>query len=256
MLGKSPAKLLDDLEPVGLRALRVVRPQVDVHEPPAEPIRHLRAQPVHIVVVAGNRENGRTEDRRPEHLPRLEVVGDEHATLQPETRGVRRHAVGEIAGRRAGQHVEPELHGARRRDRHDAVLVGQRRMVDRIVLDIELADAEALRQPAAADQRREAGMKTGLRLAGNRQQLPIAPEVLRPPLDLLPGQLDRGVVVDRLERAEAPIADVDGFGRKHGLAEMTLQSDKRAHTASASLWSTSPLISFGSVNIGAGTIAA
>ena len=112
-VGKSPAELLGDLESERLRALGVVRPQVDVHESPAEPIRHLRAQPVHIVVVAGDRENRRTEDRRPEHLARLEVVGDEHAALQPETRGVRRHAVGEVARRRAGEHVEPELRRAR-----------------------------------------------------------------------------------------------------------------------------------------------
>ena len=37
--------------------------------------------------------------------------------------------------------VEAELPGARRRHRDDAVLVGQRRMVDRIVLDVELAQA-------------------------------------------------------------------------------------------------------------------
>ena len=34
-------------------------------------------------------------------------------------------------------------------------------MVDRIVLDVELADAEALGQPVAAHERREAGVEAG-----------------------------------------------------------------------------------------------
>ncbi len=70
----TPSKLLDDLEPHRLRAFGVVRAQVDVDEAPAVPIRHLRAQPVHIVVVAGDGENRRPEDGRPEQLPGLEVV--------------------------------------------------------------------------------------------------------------------------------------------------------------------------------------
>src|SRR5688572_3904629 len=40
----APTELLDDLEPHGLRAFGVIRPQVDVDESPAVPIRHLRAQ--------------------------------------------------------------------------------------------------------------------------------------------------------------------------------------------------------------------
>ena len=179
--GKRQPELLDDLEPVGLRAFGVVGPQVDVHEPPAEPIRHLRAQPVHIVVVAGDGENRRAEDRRAEHLAGLEVVGDEHAALQAEARGVRRRRCWpDCRSTRTPARRDPSSHGARRRHRHDAILVGQRRMVDRVVLDVQLAQAQALRQPRAADERREAGMEAGLRLAGNRQQLAVAPEVLRP----------------------------------------------------------------------------
>ena len=92
-------------------------------------------------------------------------------------------------------------------------------MVDRVVLDVELADAEPLGQAVAAHQRREAGVEAGARLAGDRQQLAIAPQVLRPPLDLLARQVNRAVVVDRLERAEAPVADVSRFGRKRRLAQ-------------------------------------
>ena len=69
---------------------------------------------------------------------------------------MRRHAVGEVAGRRAGEHVEPELEGPCGGNRHDAVLVGQRRMIHRIVLDVDLAHAKTLGEPPAAHERREA----------------------------------------------------------------------------------------------------
>ena len=151
----SPAELLDDLEPHRLRALGVVRPQVDVDESPAVPIRHLRAQPVDVVVVAGDGENRRAIDGRAENLARLEIVGNEDAAFEAEPRRVRRHAVGQVAGRRAGDHLEAELHGAGGGDRDDAVLVRQRRMIDRVVFEIQLAETEPLGEPVAADERRE-----------------------------------------------------------------------------------------------------
>ncbi len=176
-----------------------------------------------------------------------------HAAFDPEARRVRRDAVREVAGGGAGEHLEAELDRPGRRDRDDAVLVGQRRMVDRVVLDVELADAEPVGQPSAAHQRREAGIEAGARLAGDRQQLAIAPQVLRPLLDLLARQVDGAVVVDRLERPETLVADVDRFGRKRRLTEMALQSDQRAHTASAS---TELRIVNLELRIGAGTMAA
>ena len=140
----APAELLDDLEAHRLGAFGVVGAQVDVDEAPAVAIGHLRAQPVHVVVVAGDGENRRPIDGRAEELARLEVVGDEDAALEAEARRVRRDAVGEVAGRRAGEHLEAQLDGARGRHRHDAVLVRQRRMVHRVVFDVELAQAEAV----------------------------------------------------------------------------------------------------------------
>ena len=52
---------------------------------------------------------------------------------------MRRDAVAQVAGRGAAEHGEAELDGARGGDRDDAILVGQRRMVDAVVLDVELA---------------------------------------------------------------------------------------------------------------------
>src|SRR6185436_12185843 len=99
-------------------------------------------------------------------------------------------------------------------------------------------------------------MKSGARFSRDRQQLAVAPEILGPPLDFCPREPDCRVVVDWLERPEAPIADVGRFGGEFRFADMTLQPDERAHTASASLWSVNPSRCFGSLRTGAGTIAA
>src|SRR3984893_14117005 len=129
-------------------------------------------------------------------------------------------------------------------------------MVDRIILYVKLADAKALGKPRAPHERREAGMKSRLWLAGNRQQLAVPPQILRPSRNVLACQRDSRIVVHRLERAQASIADVDGLGGKRRLAHVTLQSDECGHTASANFWSGRPWIVSGSVRIGAGTIAA
>ena len=109
VIGISPAKLLGDLEAHRLGAFGVVAAQVDVGESPAVAIRDLRAQPVHVVVVAFDGDDVRAIDGGAENLRGLEVVRDEDVALQPETRGVRGDAAGEIAGGRAAEHREAEL---------------------------------------------------------------------------------------------------------------------------------------------------
>ena len=49
--------------------------------------------------------------------------------------------------------VEPQLDGSRGGHRNDAVLVGKRRMIDRVVFQVELADADLLGQAVGFDQR-------------------------------------------------------------------------------------------------------
>src|SRR5712692_7051533 len=100
-------------------------------------------------------------------------------------------------------------------------------MVDRVVFDVELAQAEPLRQPIAAHERRKSRIEAGQRLARNGQQLAVPPEILGPLLDLLPRHRDRGVVVHWLEWTQALVADVHGLGRERGLTQMTLESDER-----------------------------
>src|SRR5438067_119577 len=84
-----------------VRALRVVAAKVDVGKAPPAPIRDLRAETIHVVVIAVDGDDVGTVDRGAEDLVRLEIVRDEDVARQPEPRGVRRHAVGEIPRRRA-----------------------------------------------------------------------------------------------------------------------------------------------------------
>ena len=79
--------------------------------PLSVPVRNLRAQPVHVVVVAFDSDNVRLIDRRAEYLGRLEVIWNEDVTGEPEPRGVCRHAAREIPRGCAAEHREPELDG-------------------------------------------------------------------------------------------------------------------------------------------------
>ena len=77
-------------------------------------------------------------------------------------------------------------------------------MVDRVVLDVQLGDAQLLGQPRRAHERREARVEAGLRRL-HRQQLLIPPQRSRPRLDQRPGhhRFHGRVVVVHLQRAQA-----------------------------------------------------
>ena len=72
--------------------------------------------------------------------------------------------VGEVAGRGAGDHLEPELAGPGDGDRDDAVLEGVGR-VGGVVLDPDLAQPQPLGEAVGADQRRAAGRQPDAREA-------------------------------------------------------------------------------------------
>src|SRR6476619_7528738 len=105
-------------------------------------------------------------------------------------------------------------------------------MIYRVVLDVQLADANPARETIGAHERREAGVEAGAGLTGNGQQLPIAPQVLRSLFDDFARQPDRRIVVNRLERSETTIANVEGLCGKICLANVTLQADQRVHPSS------------------------
>ena len=104
-------------------------------------------------------------------------------------------------------------------------------MVDRVVLDVQLADAQLARQAIGFHQRREARVEAGLRRF-DRQQLEIAPQRRRARFDQLPAEhlLDRRVVVGDLERAQAFRAHPQRLRRIGGATEVTRQSRNELHT--------------------------
>ena len=176
VIGQAPPELLGRLEPEGLRALRVVRAHVHVHERPRQRLRDLGAQAVHVVVVPLHRDDLRAVGLGREDLRALEVVGDEHVARHPGVRGVRGGGVREVAGGRAGERLEPERPRHRRRHRDDAILE-RVRGVDRVVLDPEVLQADRGGEPVGAAERREAGAQVHPVEAGPaRQEHLVAPQ--------------------------------------------------------------------------------
>ena len=73
VVGQTPAELLGDLVADRLRALGVVRPQIDVDEAPAVLEGDLRAEAIDVVVVAVDAHEPRAVDLRAENLGRLQI---------------------------------------------------------------------------------------------------------------------------------------------------------------------------------------
>src|SRR6202030_2153917 len=82
--------------------------QIHVDEAPLEAVGNLRAQAIHVIVVAVDAHDARAIDRGVEDFGRLEVRGNEDAGIETLLRGLRSDGVGEIAGRRAADGGEME----------------------------------------------------------------------------------------------------------------------------------------------------
>ena len=126
-----------------LRALGVIRAQVHVHETPAVFAGDFGAEAVDLVVGAVDADDVGAIDERAEDFALLEIGGDEHVALQAGAGGIGGDGVGEVAGRGAGDDLEAEFARAAQRDGDDAVFEGERRVIDRVVLDVELARCRA-----------------------------------------------------------------------------------------------------------------
>src|SRR5207249_10759301 len=144
-------------------------------EGPAVPVGDLAAEAIDIVIVAVDRDQRRLIDRGADDLARLEIGRDEDAGAQAGLGGVRRDRAGEVAGRGAGQRIEPELERFGRGDRDRAVLEGEGR-VNRVVLDVEIAQPEGAAQVVRLDERGEAGVRIDDVFGFDWQQRLVAPE--------------------------------------------------------------------------------
>src|SRR3954467_307122 len=83
-------------------------------------------------------------------------------------------------------------------------------MIDRIIFDVQFFDAKISRQAVRFHKWSKTTVQSNRGLAGDGEQLAIAPERSRARLDDLTGQLltDAFVVVDNFKRSEARFADV------------------------------------------------
>ena len=138
MSGKPPAQLFGDFKAYSLRSLRVIRPQVHVDEAPGPLFSNLRAQPIHLIVVASDANHVRAENLVPRIFAGSRSDGNEYPRLQPQSRRMRRNRIGQVAGRRTRDRIEAETLRLRQRHGHHAVLKAQRGQADGVILDVEI----------------------------------------------------------------------------------------------------------------------
>ena len=162
-----------------------------------------------MVVVAIDAHQRGAIDLGVENLRRLQVGGNQDEGLQAQPRGMRGNGVGQIPGRRAANRVESECLRIGQRHGHHAILEAQRGHADGVVLDVEIARADALGQARRLHQRRKAGRRLRLIAVRHRQQGAITPHVQRSLRDGLAGKAGAGVleVEDHLKRGKTLIAD-------------------------------------------------
>ncbi len=199
-----PAELLGDLERERLRALRVVRAQVDVDEPPRKLERQLDGEARAVVVGAVDRIDAWPVDRGGGELLRLEVARNEDRGLHPLGCRPRCHGARQVAGRGAGERIEAELLRLASRDRNDPVLERMRR-VGGVELEPELADPELRREARSRDEWRHPGCEARIRGCVDGQEIGIAPDRRGACLDRRAAdrRAEQLPVIGRVERAEA-----------------------------------------------------
>src|SRR5690242_5839195 len=108
VVGESPAKLFGNLITYGLRALRVVGTQIDVHEAPCVLVGNLGAEAVYVVIIAVDANQPRAIDLRVQNLCRLKLSRNQDAGLDAQTSGLRGNRVCQIPRGRAADGIETE----------------------------------------------------------------------------------------------------------------------------------------------------
>ena len=237
VVGRVPAELLDHLEGHRLRPLGVERAQGDVGELDPARQRELAAGAVGLVVVAVELADLGAEGATGFRLPLLHVAGVEDVGGGAGLGGQRRDRGADVAGRDAADLVLAQLQQAGDRHADDAVLVGERRAVGRVVLQVEVLQPELGAEPIGLDQRRLAGELADPRLGVrrcDRQQLLEAPDV--------PGAALEPALGDRLGGALVVVVDVEALAagralegpvqQRGAVATVTADEFRRAGTGS------------------------
>ena len=163
----------------------------------------------------------------PKNLALFEAVGDQDVGFQPGRRGVGRDAAGQVARRGAADGPEAQLDGLRERDGDDAILERERRVIDGVVLDVELGARRAPwpggRPGSGACRRRGGRPWARRRRAEARDSATSFAAARRSPAGSW-FAADGLVVVNDFERAEILGAEIEGFLGVQLAAEATLQA--------------------------------
>ena len=87
-------------------------------------------------------DDGRPINQGIQDLALFQVRRNKDVSLQTGRSGVRRHRIGQVASRSASHRIETQLLGAAQSHTHDAVLERQTRIINGIILDPKLPNAE------------------------------------------------------------------------------------------------------------------
>ncbi len=135
---KPPAELLGNFVADGLGAFGVIGAQVHVHESPAVFLRDLRAQAVHLIIIAGNAHQFRAEDLCPCNFRGLEIGGNKDPRVETFACGLGGDGIGQVSGRRAAYDLKSEPARRGQGGGHDAIFKRKRRETNRVVFQVQI----------------------------------------------------------------------------------------------------------------------
>src|SRR5207245_7675254 len=137
----------------------------------------LRAETIHMVVVAVDSHDARAVNGGVENFRGLKIGGNEHASVETLLSGLRRDGVGQIAGGRAADSFEFKAARGGQGRCDNTILEGKRRETDRVVLDVEVLYAEFFRKMARGNERRAANGIGRAEIFGQRKKFRVTPHV-------------------------------------------------------------------------------
>ena len=197
-------------------------------------MRDFGTKTVHLVIIALDFNQVGAVNMSGDDFFGFEVGGNEDEGLEAGGGGLRRYGIGEIARRGAAHSVKPEFARFAERHRHDAILEGERGVVDRVVLDVKLARSQGARQARGGDERSESRLLAHPGLAVQRQQLTVPPHVCRTLSDVFAPQVrpQLPVIVNYLQRRPTLFTSCEGFQRICPLAFPAFEMNSVTHNSS------------------------
>src|SRR6185437_13230236 len=182
---QTPAKVLGDFIANRFRTFSVVGTQIDIYKAPAMLVGNLRAEPVHLIVVAGDANNLCAVDFRAENLCRFKVRWNENAGSEAVARSLGRCGIRQISRGRTAHNFKSECARLRKGDCYDTVFETKGGEADGIVLQVERLSAERYSQVGSLHQRRKSDRQRSIVLLRQWKKFFVTPQVGRPAGNLI-----------------------------------------------------------------------